>query len=85
MPTRDIVEPGRSGWLVPPGDVDALADAILAISADPETARRTGESGRELAATRFSWERVTADLNAAYRSAIERRRGRADLPELHRG
>lgn len=25
---RELVEPGVNGWLVPPGDVDALADAV---------------------------------------------------------
>jgi glycosyltransferase involved in cell wall biosynthesis len=44
----DLLEPGRNGDLVPVGDVEALADALTRLSADPEQRRRYGARSREL-------------------------------------
>ena len=72
----DIVEPGRSGWLVRPGDPKALAEAVVRLAEHPDEARRIGESGRDFAAERFSWQRLTGDLTACYEEAREHRRSR---------
>jgi len=66
----DIVEHGRSGWLVPPGDPGALADAILRAAADPEAARAVSREGRRRAVEDFSWEGILDALEAAYEDAI---------------
>lgn len=55
---RDALEPGKSGILVPPRDVMALADAIQALIEDPEQRKRMGASGRALAEREFAIERV---------------------------
>jgi colanic acid biosynthesis glycosyl transferase WcaI len=39
----------RCGVPAPPGDVDALADAVLGLAADPVRARQMGANARELA------------------------------------
>jgi glycosyltransferase involved in cell wall biosynthesis len=66
----DVVEDGISGLLVTPGDVDSLADAIAALSADPDLRARLGEAARrrvrELAgaeAVADAWHRIY-DANA---------------------
>jgi phosphatidyl-myo-inositol dimannoside synthase len=46
---RDIIEPGRSGLLVPPGDQRALASAICTYLGDPAVARQAGEAARAAA------------------------------------
>jgi glycogen synthase len=46
----EVVEDGVSGLLVPPGEVDALADAILRLLQDPEARRRMGRAARQQAA-----------------------------------
>ena len=63
---RDLVVDGKTGLLVPPGDVPALRAAIERLLADPELRRRLGAAGRERARERFSWERVTAETLRAY-------------------
>jgi glycosyltransferase involved in cell wall biosynthesis len=50
----EIVVDGETGVLYPPGDVDAAADAVARLVADPELARRFGEAGRRRAAEMFS-------------------------------
>ena len=55
----DKVDDGRTGYLVEPGRAEPLAAALVeAASAD---AVAMGAAGRELCATRFSWD-VVADL-----------------------
>jgi glycosyltransferase involved in cell wall biosynthesis len=49
---------GGSGLLVPPGDPEALAAALLSVLEDPDLARRLGECAREDARERFAWERI---------------------------
>lgn len=54
---RDSVLPGRTGLLVPHGDVSALADALDRIVQDTEVRERLGRGAREWALT-LSWDRV---------------------------
>jgi glycosyltransferase involved in cell wall biosynthesis len=47
----ELVEDGRTGLLVAPEDVDALAGAVLRLLEDPSTSAEMGRRGRELAAS----------------------------------
>ncbi len=49
----DLVEEGVTGVLVPPADPAALADALMALLADPGRAARLGEAGYLQARARF--------------------------------
>jgi len=71
----DIVEHERTGLLVPPGDSAALGSAIESLARNPEFARELALRGRKVASERFGWDRILADTNRVYRSAMERRRG----------
>ncbi|KQW43266.1 MULTISPECIES: glycosyltransferase [unclassified Roseateles] len=48
-----LIEQGRSGWLVAPGDFDDMAGRCAALVADPALRRRMGECGRQRAEARF--------------------------------
>ena len=45
----EVVEEGRTGWLVTPGSPKELAEAILLAASDRERLRAYGEAGRERA------------------------------------
>jgi glycosyltransferase involved in cell wall biosynthesis len=60
----EIVEPGRTGWLVPTGDSRALAAAILEALGDPQRLRRMGAEAQRRARADFCAERACARLAA---------------------
>ncbi|MEJ2107788.1 MAG: glycosyltransferase [Acidiferrobacteraceae bacterium] len=65
----DLVHDGENGFLVPPGDKDALAQAIRRLLEDPELASRMGERSRQLAAE-FGVPIVTAKLLQRFRGTL---------------
>jgi glycosyltransferase involved in cell wall biosynthesis len=68
---REVIEDGRSGVLVPDGDVGALAQALLAVVEDPERRRALGAGAAQrakdysLASIGPRWEALIAELAAA--------------------
>jgi glycogen synthase len=69
----DKVRDGETGWLLPPGDADALARAIAEAAADPARLVRMGKAGRCLLEREFSWEAATDRLLAVYDEALAAR------------
>jgi glycosyltransferase involved in cell wall biosynthesis len=55
---RDVCRDGINGVLIPPGDVDALERAVLALMEDDEVRTQMGEAGRRLAEDGFGLEHV---------------------------
>ena len=70
---RQVVDDGRTGRLVPVGDVDALTDAIGALVADPRLRRTLGEAARAKAQREFDQQRVIDTTLAVYESLLQRR------------
>lgn len=54
----EIVLDGRTGYVVPVGDEDALADRLARLLADPELRAGMGAAGRERAEREFPLERT---------------------------
>lgn len=68
--SSEIVENNQNGILVPPKDPTALANAILRLLNEPETARRFGERGFELALKRFDAKRNNASIVDVYEEIL---------------
>ena len=54
----DFVEEGKNGWLVEPGDVHGLADAMIRLIENPSLAREFGEQSYQIIQERYSWHAV---------------------------
>jgi len=66
----EIVDDGRTGLLVPSGDADALAHAVVELASDPGRAEAMGAAGRARALGEFSQERCTDRIEALYGAAL---------------
>lgn len=71
--TPEIVDHGRTGLLVEPGDPVALGDAVVELLLDPERRDRYGSAARRLAADRFDLRRWAQRLAAMYSGATSAR------------
>jgi glycosyltransferase involved in cell wall biosynthesis len=61
----ELVQHGATGWLIPAGDVTALADAMVALAATPpERLQAMGEAGRDRALARHDIDRSAERLAA---------------------
>jgi glycosyltransferase involved in cell wall biosynthesis len=65
--TPDLLGAGERGLLVPPGDPEALARAVLETLDQSEAARRRASAGREHVLARHSADRLVRDVDALYR------------------
>lgn len=68
----ELVDPGKTGLVVPPGDADALAAALLRLLSDPDLRDRLGACGRERVAAQFSWPRHAECMERLYRAVWSR-------------
>ena len=68
----ELVEDGVTGFLVPPRDPDALAEALQKLIADPELRRRMGRAGREKALKEFPLDRMLRETERVYNGIINR-------------
>jgi Glycosyl transferases group 1 len=55
----EVLDHGRTAWLVPPGEVDALADGLRRLIDDPELRGALGSAARREAVTRHTWREHT--------------------------
>jgi glycosyltransferase involved in cell wall biosynthesis len=65
-----LVEDGENGRLTPPGDADALKDAVLRLLADDRLRRVMGCRNREKARSLYSWDASARKLLAFYRELL---------------
>lgn len=65
---------GETGWVVPPGDVDALAEAIRTLRSTPEMCARMGAAARERALKEFRADVMAERILDLYLSLLGRKR-----------
>jgi glycosyltransferase involved in cell wall biosynthesis len=66
----DVIEDGSSGLLVPPGDPDALTQALGSLAADAGRRKALGAGARAVALERFDEEDALARYKALFREVV---------------
>jgi glycosyltransferase involved in cell wall biosynthesis len=69
----DVVRDGVDGFLVEPGDVDAMAERLSRLATDAPLRHRMGEAGRASVHERYSVERLLDDVDRLYRRLLAER------------
>lgn len=67
----EAVVDGETGILVPPGNAEKLASALISVLSDPAAARRMGENGRRRVEQRFSIDRYVSEIDRIYTECLE--------------
>ncbi len=69
----DLIESGRTGVLVPPGDSGALTSALRGLLDEPGHASSLGAEARRSVLERYSFERMVASFEDLYLNGLDRR------------
>jgi glycosyltransferase involved in cell wall biosynthesis len=64
--TTEVVDSERTGILVPHGDIDAMAEAVLGLLADPARAQRLGGTARRTVTDQYDARAAVARLELLY-------------------
>jgi glycosyltransferase involved in cell wall biosynthesis len=66
----EVVADGESGYLHPPGDVEALRGHLATLLEDPDLRRSLGEGGRRAVLARFTMDSMAGGYLAAYQEDV---------------
>jgi glycosyltransferase involved in cell wall biosynthesis len=66
----DLLEDGRTGLLVPPGDPEALAAALRSLIDAPDRAAAIGRAARADVQQRYSFDRMVSSFEQLYLSGL---------------
>ena len=67
----ELVMDGESGLLIPPGDIEALCNAIESLINDPVQRQRLGEAGRRTVEANFSLQQAAAQYAEIYHQLLQ--------------
>ncbi len=62
----EVIRHGETGYLVPPGDEDAFAGAVLRLLEDRGLRQRLGRGAAQDVRARYAWDRLAAEVERAY-------------------
>lgn len=67
---RETVVDQETGLQVPPKNPEAIAEALVRLLGDPALRAGMGRAGVRRARSRYTWDRIAADTEKAYRSVL---------------
>jgi glycosyltransferase involved in cell wall biosynthesis len=66
----EMVKDGETGFLVPPQDVEVLAEKLQLLILNPDMRRKMGEAGRKLYESSFTMNAFEANITSVLQSAM---------------
>lgn len=78
-----VIRAADAGVVVPQGSASAIADAVLALRADPARAARAGRSARAWMQAHLGERAILRDFESVLRGLVDGRSGDARRPDPH--
>jgi len=72
-PVASVVSEGQDGLLVPYGDAEGLAKAIMRLMADESLCRKLGQNGRQKVLRQYTWDRIISKVESIYQMLVQER------------
>lgn len=69
----EMVDSGKTGFIVPPENANALAEAIIKLLRDDKLRQEMGENAYKAVKEKFSWDNIAQKTLEVYKEAIEAR------------
>jgi glycosyltransferase involved in cell wall biosynthesis len=79
---KELVEHGKTGFLIPPKNPKVLAETIINCLKQPDRARQIGDQARQKILTHFSLESMVHNYEALYENAIQQKEKKAKWQAL---
>jgi glycosyltransferase involved in cell wall biosynthesis len=70
----DVVINGKTGILVSPRNIEALADAIIKVLNNEELKKKIGKNAQEYAEINFNWQNIAKKFEHLYLTVVEHAR-----------
>lgn len=70
---KEVIDDGVTGWLVPAGDVNAMAGRMMKLYCDESLRRRMGKRGRLRAEQLYDWEQCMDHMITAYEKLLNKK------------
>lgn len=68
---EELIIPGKTGLLVPPGDTDALKDALSGLLPDPLRRKQMGAAARDRVENHYTWDQVARQYLSLLQEIVE--------------
>jgi glycosyltransferase involved in cell wall biosynthesis len=69
-----VMDPGKTGLIIPKQDPDAIAEAVNSLLADPQRAIEMGRAGRRLVEEKYEWKTIAGQVEELYKAALEKKK-----------
>lgn len=79
---KEVVLPGKTGFLVPSRSIEELADALCQLASVESLRKRFGQTGRELFTDRFRHQTMTKQIREVYASVLNGKTGISDKSKI---
>jgi glycosyltransferase involved in cell wall biosynthesis len=70
----EVVEEGRSGYIIPTEDANGLAKTLVEVLSDEDKLLEMGEYAQMLAETKYSWKNITRMTLSVYQGLLDSRK-----------
>jgi glycosyltransferase involved in cell wall biosynthesis len=71
----DLIEAGKTGLIVPPGNTEAIAAALIQLIDDPRQRTALGEAAQVTALKQYPIERLVEDIDSLYQQKLRNMKG----------